>query len=87
MRMSNVISLFPNQVDYIRFYEVVGEDGHATYGSGDAHLAIEWYTRSRVGSRIFISAWDSDEEDAHLIGRAIDITGIVNQALAKGRGE
>jgi hypothetical protein len=85
--MSEVVSLFPSKTDYVLFYEVAGEDSNATYGSGDPYEAISWYMRSPVGSRIFVSAWESDEEDAQLIGKAINITGIINQAIIKGRGE
>jgi hypothetical protein len=29
---------------------------------------------------VLVSAWDSDEEDAHLVGQTIDITAIVRAA-------
>jgi hypothetical protein len=32
-----------------------------------------------------VSAWDSDEEDAHLVGQTIDITEIIQRAREIGR--
>jgi hypothetical protein len=34
---------------------------------------------------VLVSAWDSDEEDAHLVGQSIDITEIIQQARKVGR--
>ena len=38
-----------------------------------------------TGSRLLISAWDSDEEDAHLVGQTIDVTDLIQQAREIGR--
>jgi hypothetical protein len=48
---------------------------------------VDWYQRSPIGSRVLVSAWDSDEEDARMVGQPIDITHIINQAIARGKGE
>ena len=54
--------------------------GGASKGYADAGQAIQWLVNSPTGSRILVSAWDSDEEDAHLVGQTLDITEIVRAA-------
>jgi len=49
-------------------------------GGEDAQSAIEWLNLAPANSRILVSAWDSDEEDAHLVGQTLDITDIVRYA-------
>ena len=86
-KMSNVISFHPAKYDLINLYEVTDTAGVAQWGGERPIDAIEWYRRAPIGSRILVSGWSSDEEDAVLIGQPIDITNIVNQAIAKGKGE
>jgi hypothetical protein len=31
-------------------------------------------------SRVLVSGWESDEEDAHLVGQSLDITDIIKAA-------
>jgi hypothetical protein len=85
--MSNVISFHPPKYDLINLYEVTDAEGIAQWGGEKPHEAVDWYTRAPIGSRILVSAWSSDEEDAVLIGQPVDITHIINQAIAKGKGE
>ena len=85
--MSNVINFHPAKYDLINLYEVTDTAGVAQWGGERPFDAIDWYTRSPIGSRILVSGWSSDEEDAVLIGQPIDITHIVNQAIARGKGE
>jgi len=73
-------SIHPPKSDLILFYEVVEAEGENTWGGADAGQAIQWLTHAPVGSRILVSAWDSDEEDAHLVGQTLDITEIVRAA-------
>jgi len=73
-------SIHPPKSDLILFYEVVEAGGENTWGGADAGQAIQWLTHAPVGSRILVSAWDSDEEDAHLVGQTLDITEIVRAA-------
>ena len=54
------------------------------WGGGDVKSAMQWFYLAPVGSRILVSAWDSDEEDAHLVGQSIDITELVQQAREVG---
>ena len=84
-RMNNVINFHPAKYDLINLYEVTDGEGVAQWGGEKPHEAVEWYTRAPIGSRIMVSAWSSDEEDAQLIGQAVDITHIINQAIARGR--
>jgi hypothetical protein len=85
--MSNVISFHPAKYDFINLYEVTDAEGIAQWGGEKPHEAVDWYTRAPIGSRILVSAWSSDEEDAVLIGQPVDITHIINQAIVKGKGE
>jgi len=78
--MSNVYTIHPQKSNLILFYEVVETEGENTWGGADASQAIEWLIHSPVGSRLLVSAWDSDEEDAHMVGQTLDITEIVKAA-------
>jgi hypothetical protein len=78
--MSNIYTIHPPKSDLILLYEVVGEDGHAEWGGGEAGQCMQWLDHSPTAKRVLVSAWDSDEEDAHLVGQTIDITEIVMAA-------
>jgi hypothetical protein len=77
---SNIYTIHPKKSDLILFYEVVEGEGENTWGGADAGQAIQWLTHAPAGSRLLVSAWDSDEEDAHLVGQTLDITEIVRAA-------
>jgi len=77
---SNVYTIHPPKSELILFYEVVEVGGENTWGGADAGQAIQWLTHAPAGSRLLVSAWDSDEEDAHLVGQTLDITEIVRAA-------
>ena len=78
--MSNVYTIHPPKSDLVLFYEVLTPAGENAWGGDNAEQAIEWLVHSPVGSRILVSAWDSDEEDAHMVGQTLDITEIVKAA-------
>jgi hypothetical protein len=78
--MSNVYTIHPPKSDLILFYEVVEPDGSNTWGGASAEQCIQWLSLAPANSRVLVSAWDSDEEDAHLVGQTIDITDIVREA-------
>ena len=78
--MSNVINFHPPKSKLILLYEVVGEDGHAEWGGEKESEALQWIANSPTAARILVSGWDSDEEDAHLVGQPLDITEIVKAA-------
>lgn len=82
--MSNIYTIHPKKSDLILLYEVVDESGRAEWGGANAEQAIQWLSLAPRGSRILVSAWDSDEEDAHLVGQSIDITEIIQQAREVG---
>ena len=82
--MSNIYTLHPPKSDLILFYEVQEPDGANTWGGGDPSKAMHWLFLAPVGSRLLVSAWDSDEEEAHLVGQTIDITEVIQQAREIG---
>jgi hypothetical protein len=83
--VSNVYTIHPPKSDLILFYEVVEPDGANTWGGADAEHCMQWLTLAPNNSRVLVSAWDSDEEDAHLVGQTIDITEIIQRAREVGR--
>jgi len=78
--MNNVYTLHPAKSDLILFYEVVEPNGGGTWGGTSCIDAMRWLNRAPAGSRMLISAWDSDEEDAHLVGQTIDVTDLIKVA-------
>jgi hypothetical protein len=78
--MGEVISFHPPKSDLFLLYEVVDESGNAEWGGEQAGAALQWIAHSPTATRILVSAWDSDDEDAHLVGQPIDITAIVREA-------
>ena len=84
---SNIYTIHPKKSDLILLYEVVDKEGRGLWGGEDTEQAITWFKKSALEQtvRIMVSAWDSDEEDAHLVGQTIDITPIVLQAWNKGK--
>jgi hypothetical protein len=83
--VSNVYTIHPPKSELILFYEVVEPEGENTWGGANAEHAMQWLTLAPSGSRVLVSAWDSDEEDAHLVGQTIDITEIIQHAREVGR--
>lgn len=78
--MSNVIS-FKGKTTNVTFYEVVDEQGIAIWGGGDTTECVKYWRNSPLNSRIFVTAWAEDGEDAALVGEAIDITPLVLAVL------
>jgi hypothetical protein len=78
--MGEVISFHPPKSDLILLYEVLGEDGHAEWGGNSEREALAWIASSPTAVRILVSGWESDDDDAHLIGQPLDITAIVKEA-------
>ena len=77
---SNIYTIHPKKSDLILFYEVVTPEGENEWGGANAEHCMQWLSLAPTGSRVLVSAWDSDEEDAHLVGQTIDITEIVRAA-------
>jgi len=78
--MGEVISFHPPKSDLILLYEVLGEDGHAEWGGNSEREALAWIASSPTAVRILVSGWESDDDDAHLVGQPLDITAIVREA-------
>lgn len=80
--MDNVTSLHPNKSDLMNFYEVVGTDGVAIWGGENESEAVIYLRKSPVGSRMLVSGWVSDEEEAQMIVRPLDVTHLVTATIA-----
>lgn len=70
--MSNVVSIYPDK-RVTNFYEVTDSAGIAMWGGGSLDEAIKWL-RMPEAAKIYVSAWETDELDARLLGEAIEIT-------------
>ena len=81
---SNIYTLHPPKSDLILFYEVTTPEGDNEWGGASATQAMHWLFLAPVGSRLLVSAWDSNEEEAQLVGQTIDITEIIQQAREIG---
>jgi hypothetical protein len=77
---SNIYTIHPKKSELILFYEVLTPEGENEWGGANAEHCIQWLSLAPSGSRVLVSAWDSDEEDAHLVGQTLDITEIVRAA-------
>lgn len=80
--MSNFYSTNP---DLIYLYEVTDPQGVALWGGERIEDMFDWYERSGDQARVFISTWESEEEDAHLVGRPIEITSIVASKVGESK--
>ena len=80
--MNNVYTIHPPKSDLILLYEVVDESGRAEWGGNDPEQCLQWLYLAPTGSRVLVSGWESDEEDAHLVGQSLDITEIIVKALS-----
>ena len=78
--MSNVVAFHPRKSELILLYEVVGEDGNAEWGGNSEREALAWIANSPTATRILVSGWTTDDDDAYLVGEPIDITTIVREA-------
>lgn len=78
--MSNVISFHPKKSPLILLYEVVDENGIAEWGGNNPEQCLQWLYLAPTGSRVLVSGWESDDEDAHLVGQPLDITEIIKAA-------
>ena len=78
--MSNVVAFHPRRSSLILLYEVVGEDGNAEWGGERPEEALKWIANSPTAIRILVSGWESDEEDAQLVGQPLDVTDLVKAA-------
>ena len=75
--MSNVLELRNGTVKRIIFYEVSDAQDIAVWGGESPREALDWYRRSPAGSKIWVSQYEADEEEARLVLDLIEITPIV----------
>jgi hypothetical protein len=75
----------PTNTGLINLYEVVDAAGNALWGGDSGYEAIIQLRNSPINCRLLVSAWDSDAEDARLVGQPIDITSAVVSAIAFSR--
>ncbi len=80
----NIHRIHPTKSDLVLFYEVIEPDGASAWGGASAVEAMYWLYLAPTGSRVLVSAWDCDDEDAHLVGQTLDITDIVREAREVG---
>ena len=78
--MSNIIPFHPRRSPLILLYEVVDEWGNAEWGGNSEKEALAWIANSPTATRILVSGWTTDDDDAYLVGEPLDITTIVREA-------
>ena len=78
--MGDVISFHPPKSALVLLYEVVDEWGNAEWGGNSAREALAWIASSPTATRILVSGWTTDDDDAYLVGEPLDITTIVGEA-------
>ena len=78
--MSNIYTIHPKKSPLILLYEVVDENGNAEWGRNNPGHCMQWLSLAPSNSRVLVSGWESDEEDAHLVGQSLDITDIIKAA-------
>jgi len=75
--MGEVVEL-PNRGKIaVIFYEVSDSQGLAIWGGENPTQALKWYRNSPAGSKIWVSQYETDEEDAELMLDSVEITPIV----------
>jgi len=80
--MSNVIELRNGALKRIIFYEVSDAQNLAIWGGESPSEALKWYRNSPLDSKIWVSEWLTDEEDAREVSPQIEITSIVLSTIA-----
>ena len=75
--MSNVVELPNREKIIVVFYEVSDPQNIAVWGGESPSEALKWYRNSPAGSKIWVSQYETDEEDAELMLDSVEITPIV----------
>jgi len=75
--VSNVVELPNRNKITVVFYEVSDPQDIAVWGGESPREALDWYRRSPAGSKIWVSQYEADEEEARLVLDLIEITPIV----------
>ena len=80
--MANVVELPKRNKITVVFYEVSDPQNIAVWGGESPREALDWYRRSPAGSKIWVSQYEADEEEAKLVLDLIEITPIVLATIA-----
>lgn len=80
--MGQVIELRNGELRHIMFYEISDHSDIAMWGGESASEALEWYRKAPFGSKIWVSEWITDDEDAKRMSEQIEITDIVLATIA-----
>jgi hypothetical protein len=80
--VSNVLELRNGALKRIIFYEVSDAQNVAIWGGESPSEALKWYRNSPLDSKIWVSEWLTDEEDAREVSPQIEITSIVLSTIA-----
>lgn len=80
--MTNVVELPNRNKITVVFYEVSDPQDIAVWGGESPQEALDWYRRSPAGSKIWVSQYEADEEEARLVLDLIEITPIVLATIA-----
>jgi len=80
--MSNVLELRNGALKRIIFYEVSDAQNIAIWGGENPSEALKWYRNSPPESKIWVSQYEVDEEDAELMLDSVEITPIVLATIA-----
>ena len=80
--MTNVIELRNGALKRIIFYEVSDAQNLAIWGGESPSEALKWYRNSPLDSKIWVSEWLTDDEDAREVSAQIEITSIVLSTIA-----
>ena len=80
--MTNVVELPNRNKITVVFYEVSDPQDIAIWGGESPREALDWYRRSPAGSKIWVSQYETDEEEAKLVLDLIEITPIVLATIA-----
>ena len=80
--MSNIVELRNGALKRVIFYEVSDAQNLAIWGGESPLEALKWYRNSPLDSKIWVSEWLSDDEDAREVSPQIEITSIVLSTIA-----
>lgn len=80
--MSNVVELRNGALKRVIFYEVSDDQNLAIWGGESPSEALKWYRNSPLDSKIWVSEWLTDDEDAREVSAQIEITSIVLSTIA-----
>jgi len=80
--MNNVIDLRNGTLKRVIFYEVSDAQNLAIWGGESPSEALKWYRNSPLDSKIWVSEWLTDEDDAKEVSTQIEITPIVLSTIA-----